>query len=150
MRVILQKVSRATVTVENIVVGEINEGILVLAGFEDSDNNDDLEWMSSKITNLRIFEDDEGKMNHSVNDIDGSLLIVSQFTLHAQTKKGNRPSYNKAAKAEFAEELYDKFVRSCSEKLKNEVQTGKFGASMQVSLNNDGPVTIFIDTKNKE
>lgn len=150
MRVILQKVCHATVEVESNVVGEIDKGILVLAGFEDADTKNDLEWMSNKIANLRIFEDAEGKMNHSVNDIEGNLLIVSQFTLHAQTKKGNRPSYNKAAKANYAEELYDDFVKSCSEKTKKDVKTGVFGADMQVKLVNDGPVTILIDTKNKE
>jgi D-tyrosyl-tRNA(Tyr) deacylase len=150
MRVVIQRVSHASVTVEKKTTGEINSGLLVLAGFEDSDSDEDIEWLSKKIVRLRIFNDDKELMNLSVHDIGGSILLVSQFTLHASTKKGNRPSFIKAAKPEIAIPLYKKFKRQLEIDLGKPVQTGIFGAMMDVSLVNDGPVTITIDTKNKE
>jgi D-tyrosyl-tRNA(Tyr) deacylase len=150
MRVVIQRVSKASVTVENEVVGKINEGLMILVGIENEDKKEDADWLSKKICNLRIFDDEEGVMNKSLLDVKGNILTVSQFTLHAKTKKGNRPSYIAAAKPDISVPLYEYFV----EKLKNEsganVATGKFGAHMEVALVNDGPVTILIDTKNKE
>ncbi|RKE03105.1 D-aminoacyl-tRNA deacylase [Marinifilum flexuosum] len=150
MRVVIQRVSKASVTVENEVVGKINEGLMILVGIENEDKKEDADWLSKKICNLRIFDDEEGVMNKSLLDVKGNILTVSQFTLHAKTKKGNRPSYIAAAKPDISVPLYEYFV----EKLKNEsganVETGKFGAHMEVALVNDGPVTILIDTKNKE
>ena len=150
MRVVIQRVSKASVSVDGKISGEINSGLLVLAGFEDSDTDEDIEWLSKKIVQLRIFSDDNGLMNLSVQDIGGSILLVSQFTLHAFTKKGNRPSFIKAAKPEIAIPLYEKFKSQLENDLGKPVQTGVFGAMMNVSLINDGPVTITIDTKNKE
>ena len=150
MRVVIQRVSEASVSVENSVTGKIKTGLLVLAGFEDSDCIEDIEWLSKKIVQLRIFNDDNGVMNLSVHDVSGEILLVSQFTLHASTKKGNRPSYIKAAKPEKTIPLYEEFKKQLSTELGKPVQSGVFGAMMEVSLNNNGPVTITIDTKNKE
>jgi D-aminoacyl-tRNA deacylase len=150
MRVVIQRVSKASVTVNDQVTGSIFRGLLILAGFEDSDTMDDIEWLSRKIVQLRIFNDDNGLMNLSVQDVDGGLLLVSQFTLHASTKKGNRPSFIKAAKPEIAIPLYEKFKKQLETDSGKPVQTGVFGEMMNVSLENDGPVTITIDTKNKE
>ncbi|MDQ2179375.1 D-aminoacyl-tRNA deacylase [Marinifilum sp. D714] len=150
MRVVIQRVSKASVTVENKVVGKIDEGLMILVGIEIDDKKEDADWLSKKICNLRIFDDEDGVMNKSLLDVKGNILTVSQFTLHAKTKKGNRPSYIAAAKPDISVPLYEYFV----DKLKNEsganVETGKFGAHMEVALVNDGPVTILIDTKNKE
>ncbi|PXX96997.1 D-tyrosyl-tRNA(Tyr) deacylase [Marinifilum breve] len=150
MRVVVQRVSKASVTVEKEVVGKIDEGLMILVGIENEDKEEDADWLSKKLCNLRIFDDEEGVMNKSLLDVKGNILAVSQFTLHAKTKKGNRPSYIAAAKPDISVPLYEYFV----EKLRNEsganVETGKFGAHMEVALVNDGPVTILIDTKNKE
>ncbi len=150
MRVIIQRVSGCFVSIEGEIKSNIGTGLLVLAGFENEDSEEDLLWMSRKINSLRIFNDDEGVMNLSIKDIDGEMLIVSQFTLHAKTKKGNRPSYIKAAKPETAVPLYEKFINICEKETGKEIQTGEFGADMQISLINDGPVTILIDSKNKD
>ena len=150
MRVVIQKVTQASVTIENQTVASINKGLLVLVGIEDTDTNDDIAWLSAKIVNLRVFDDDNGIMNLSVKDIDGQVLIVSQFTLHASTKKGNRPSYIKAARPEVAIPIYEAFIKHTETLLAKPIPTGQFGAMMQVSLCNDGPVTILIDSKNKE
>jgi len=150
MRVVIQKVTQASVSIDNQIVGSINKGLLVLVGIEDGDTNEDIAWLSSKIVNLRVFDDDNGVMNLSVKEMDGEVLIVSQFTLHASTKKGNRPSYIKAARLEVAIPIYEAFIKQVESLLGKRVPTGQFGAMMQVSLCNDGPVTILIDTKNKE
>lgn len=150
MRVVIQKVTQASVTIENQTVASINKGLLVLVGIEDTDTNDDIAWLSAKIVNLRVFDDDNGVMNLSVKDVDGEVLIVSQFTLHASTKKGNRPSYIRAARPEVAIPIYEAFIKQVESLLGKQVPTGQFGAMMQVNLCNDGPVTILIDTKNKE
>ncbi|MGD0709772.1 MAG: D-aminoacyl-tRNA deacylase [Bacteroidales bacterium] len=150
MRVVIQRVSEASVSVKNSVTGKIKTGLLVLAGFEDSECIEDIVWLSKKIVQLRIFNDDNGVMNLSVHDVSGEILLVSQFTLHASTKKGNRPSYIKAAKPEKTIPLYEEFKKQLSTELGKPVQSGVFGAMMEVSLINDGPVTITIDTKNKE
>lgn len=150
MRAVIQRVSKASVTVEGRVVSKIDEGLLVLLGIEDADGKEDIEWLSRKIVNLRIFNDLGGVMNRSLLDIKGTALVVSQFTLHASTKKGNRPSYIKAAKPDISIPLYEKFVQQLEMDLKKKVGTGIFGADMKVELLNDGPVTIVIDTKNKE
>ena len=150
MRVVIQKVTQASVSIENQIVASINQGLLVLVGIEDTDTNDDIAWLSAKIVNLRVFDDDNGVMNLSVKEVDGEVLIVSQFTLHASTKKGNRPSYIKAARPEVAIPIYEAFIKQVESLLGKKVSTGQFGAMMQVSLCNDGPVTILIDTKNKE
>lgn len=150
MRCVIQRVDVAKVVVEGRTVGEIEKGLLVLLGFEPEDANDDLEWMARKIMNMRLFPDDSGVMNRSLQDIQGELLLVSQFTLHASTKKGNRPSYIKADKPESAKQKYEDFVKSMKDTLPNRVQTGEFGAMMEVSLLNNGPVTIVIDSKQKE
>jgi D-tyrosyl-tRNA(Tyr) deacylase len=150
MRVVIQRVSEASVSVENSVTGKIKTGLLVFAGFEDSDCIEDIVWLSKKIIQLRIFNDDKGVMNLSVHDVSGEILLVSQFSLHASTKKGNRPSYIKAAKPEVAIPFYEEFKKQLSAELGKPVQSGVFGAMMKVSLINDGPVTITIDTKNKE
>lgn len=150
MRSVIQRVSQASVTIEGKKVADIQNGLLILVGFEDSDNQEDIDWLSSKIANLRIFGDENGIMNLSLKDIGGDMIIVSQFTLHALTKKGNRPSYIKASKPEIAIPLYERFIAQMETELGKKVQTGKFGADMKVSLLNDGPVTIIIDTKNKE
>lgn len=149
MIAVVQRVASASVTIENEVRSSISRGLLVLVGIEDADGQEDIEWLSAKIVNLRIFEDDQGVMNVSVKDIGGDIIIVSQFTLHASTKKGNRPSYIKAAKPEFAIPLYERFIKGVEQNLSKAVQTGEFGADMKVSLLNDGPVTIIVDTKNK-
>ncbi|NDV15484.1 D-tyrosyl-tRNA(Tyr) deacylase [Muricauda sp. TY007] len=150
MRTVLQRVSKASVTVDGKVISSVGKGLLVLLGIEDADNKDDIDWLTNKVLNLRIFNDEDGVMNRSVLDIDGDIIVVSQFTLHAQTKKGNRPSYIKAAKPDVAIPMYEKFVQVLEQKLGKKVGTGIFGADMKVELLNDGPVTIFIDTKNKE
>jgi len=150
MRIVIQRVSSASVSIENEEYSSIGNGLLVLAGFESLDTQDDLDWITSKLCNLRIFADDNGVMNRSVVEINGEILIVSQFTLHASTKKGNRPSYIRAAPPEIAIPLYNLFVRKVSDQLGKEVKTGMFGAMMKVGLLNDGPVTIIIDSKNKE
>ena len=150
MKAVIQRVSSCSVTIENKVVANIQKGLLVLVGFEDADNNEDLIWLTSKIANLRIFGDENEVMNLSLKEVGGDMIIVSQFTLHANTKKGNRPSYIKAAKAEVAIPLYEAFITQMETELGKKVQTGKFGADMKVALLNDGPVTIIIDTKNKD
>ena len=150
MRVVIQKVTEASVSIENQTVASIDKGLLVLVGIEDGDTNEDIAWLSSKIVNLRVFDDDNGAMNLSVKEVEGEVLIVSQFTLHASTKKGNRPSYIKAARPEVAIPIYEAFIKQVESLLGKRVPTGQFGAMMQVSLCNDGPVTILIDTKNKE
>ena len=150
MRVVIQKVTQASVSIENQTVASIDKGLLVLVGIEDGDTNEDIAWLSSKIVNLRVFDDDNGVMNLSVKEVEGEVLIVSQFTLHASTKKGNRPSYIKSARPEVAIPIYEAFIKQVESLLGKRVPTGQFGAMMQVSLCNDGPVTILIDTKNKE
>ena len=150
MRVVLQRVTSATVTVSEKIVGEIQKGLLVLVGIEDADTQEDIDWLVTKITQLRIFADENEVMNLSVEEVNGELLVVSQFTLHAATKKGNRPSYIKAARPEVAIPLYEKFVSALENKLGKKVPTGIFGADMKVAILNDGPVTIIIDSKNKE
>lgn len=150
MRAIIQRVSQASVTVENKIVAAINSGLLVLVGIEDADSQEDSAWLTSKIANLRIFGDENGVMNLSVKEIKGDIIVVSQFTLQASTKKGNRPSYIKAAKPEKAIPLYEDFIQKIELEIGKKIQTGVFGADMKVSLLNDGPVTISIDTKNKE
>jgi D-aminoacyl-tRNA deacylase len=150
MRTLIQKVSRASVTVENQTCASIGHGMLVLLGIEDADTNEDIEWLCNKIVQLRIFDDENGVMNRSVIDTYGEIIVVSQFTLHAQTRKGNRPSYIRASKPEIAIPLYEQFCEYLSKELGKPVQKGIFGAYMKVSLVNDGPVTIWIDTKNKE
>jgi D-tyrosyl-tRNA(Tyr) deacylase len=149
MIAVVQRVSAASVTIENKIKSSIAGGLMVLLGIEDADSQEDIEWLASKIVNLRIFNDEQGVMNVSVIDSNGDILVVSQFTLHASTKKGNRPSYIKAAKPEIAIPLYESFVKAVRIILGKEVKTGEFGADMKVSLVNDGPVTIIIDTKNK-
>ena len=150
MRAVIQRVSKASVTIDNKIYSQIKNGLLVLVGIEDADTAVDGEWLSGKIVNLRVFNDDNGVMNVSVKDFNGDILAVSQFTLHASTKKGNRPSYIKASKPEFAIPMYEKFVQQLGNDLGKTVSTGVFGADMKVELLNDGPVTIVIDTKNKE
>jgi D-tyrosyl-tRNA(Tyr) deacylase len=150
MRVVIQRVSRASVAINGQVKSSIAHGLLVLLGIEDADTADDIEWLTKKIGQLRIFNDDDGTMNRSILDVGGEVLVVSQFTLHANTKKGNRPSYIRASKPGFAIPLYQQFVAVLSEVLNKEVKTGEFGADMKVELLNDGPVTIIIDSKNKE
>ena len=150
MRAVIQRVNKASVTIDNKIYSQINSGLLILLGIEDADTVEDIEWLSGKIVNLRIFNDENGVMNVSVKDINGDILVVSQFTLHASTKKGNRPSYIKASKPEFAVPMYEKFVQQIENDLGKKIQTGVFGADMKVELLNDGPVTIVIDTKNKE
>lgn len=149
MKTVLQRVSSASVTIDGNVVSQIGTGILVLLGIEESDSLEDSEWLAGKIARLRIFPDQEGVMNRSVVETGGDLLIVSQFTLHASTKKGNRPSYIQAALPEIAIPLYEKFIQHMEQEMQRPVFTGKFGAMMEVALVNDGPVTIIIDTKNK-
>ena len=150
MRVVVQRVSQSNVKVSGVVIGEIKEGLMVLVSFIDEDNDTDLDWMTKKIINLRIFNDDEGKMNRSVQDIGGDILLISQFTLHGSTKKGNRPSFIKAAKPDFANVMYERFIKVLEESLGREIQTGEFGGDMKVSLVNDGPTTIIIDSKDRE
>ena len=150
MRVVIQRVTFAKVEVDKKVVGEIENGMMILVGFENEDTNEDLTWMANKITALRIFDDEQGVMNKSIIDAGGDILCISQFTLHALTKKGNRPSYIKAAKGEVAEPLYHEFCNKLKNNLNKEIKKGIFGADMKVSLLNNGPVTICIDSKNKE
>ena len=142
--------SQSNVKVSGEVIGEIKEGLMVLVSFVDEDNDTDLGWMTKKIINLRIFNDDEGKMNRSVQDVGGDILLISQFTLHGSSKKGNRPSFIKAAKPDFANVMYESFIKVLEQTLGKEIQTGEFGGDMKVSLVNDGPTTIIIDSKNKE
>ena len=149
MKAVIQRVSKASVEVNNQCIAHITTGLLVLVGIEDGDNQEDINWLTSKIANLRIFSDANEVMNLSVKEIQGEIIVVSQFTLHASTKKGNRPSYIKAAKPEIAIPLYEKFVSQMEVEINKKVQTGKFGADMKIALLNDGPVTLVIDTKNK-
>lgn len=149
MIAVIQRVSSASVEIENKVKASMGNGLLVLLGIEDADNQEDIDWLANKVVNLRIFNDAEGVMNRSAIDEGGDIIVVSQFTLHASTKKGNRPSYIKASKPEVAIPLYEKFVNTLEVNLGKAVQTGEFGADMKVSLLNDGPVTVIIDTKNK-
>ena len=150
MRTVIQRVTEASVEVENKICGKIGEGILLLIGIEEADNAEDIDWLCKKIVNLRIFDDENGVMNKSIKEIDGNILAISQFTLMAQTKKGNRPSYIKAARPEISKPLYIDFCEKLSMELGKTVERGIFGADMKVSLLNDGPVTILMDTKNKE
>jgi D-aminoacyl-tRNA deacylase len=149
MIAVIQRARMASVEIENTTKAKIEKGLVVLVGIEDADNQEDIDWLSAKIVNLRIFEDTGGVMNVSVKEDGGDIIVVSQFTLHASTKKGNRPSYIRAAKPEIAIPLYEKFVKAIEATLEKPVQTGEFGADMKVTLVNDGPVTILIDTKNK-
>ncbi len=150
MRVVIQRVSEASVIVADKIVGQINKGLLVLIGIEDADSAEDVAWLSNKVCNLRIFNDADGVMNKSIIDYGGDILLVSQFTLHASTKKGNRPSYIKASKPPIAIPLYESMIRQLQTDLDKPIATGIFGADMQVALVNDGPVTIVMDSKNKE
>jgi D-tyrosyl-tRNA(Tyr) deacylase len=150
MRVVLQRVSKASVTIDKKVKSSINWGLLILLGIETEDDQEDVDWLCRKIKGMRIFNDEEGKMNLSIQDIDGEALVISQFTLHAQSKKGNRPSFIKAARPEQAVPLYEAFVGSLEEALGKPIGTGEFGADMKVELLNDGPVTILLDTKAKD
>lgn len=149
MIAVVQRTQRASVTINGAIKSKIDKGLLILVGIEDADTDEDIAWLASKVVNLRIFNDSEGVMNVSVKDDGGDIIVVSQFTLHASTKKGNRPSYIKASKPPVAIPIYEKFVAAVSMELGKEVQTGEFGADMKVELINDGPVTIVIDTKNK-
>ena len=149
MRGLIQRVNHASVAVENQVKSQIGAGLLVLLGIEEEDNQEDIQWLSNKISQLRIFEDDQGQMNLSVNDVDGEIMVVSQFTLHAKTRKGTRPSYSRAAKPDTAIPLYEQFIEQMGKDTGKEIKSGEFGAYMQIQLENDGPVTIMIDTKNK-
>ena len=150
MRSVIQRVTSASVTINEVVKSKIGTGLLIFLGIEDADNQEDNEWLSNKIANLRVFDDENGVMNKSVKDIEGDILVVSQFTLHAMIKKGNRPSYIRSSKPEISIPLYESFCAEMSRQLGREVHTGVFGADMKVNLLNDGPVTIWIDTKNKE
>ena len=150
MKVVIQRVSKASVTIENEKVASIGKGLLILLGIVNEDTQDDIQWLTRKITNLRVFEDENGVMNRSLLDIAGDAIVVSQFTLHASTKKGNRPSYIKAAKPDIAIPLYKNFIKQLEDSLLKKIQIGQFGADMQVELINDGPVTIIIDSKNVE
>ena len=150
MRVVIQRVSKASVQVDSNLISSISEGLLILLGIENDDTNDDINWLIKKIANLRIFSDKNDKMNYSVLDINGDIIVVSQFTLHAKTKKGNRPSYINAAKPEMAIPLYEKFINDLSLETGSNIYSGEFGAHMEVTLTNDGPVTIIIDSKNKD
>lgn len=150
MRVVIQRVAHASVTIDNHIYSEIGKGLLVLLGIELVDNDEDIEWLCGKIVRLRLFDDEGGVMNLSVQEIQGEVLVVSQFTLHAKTKKGNRPSYIQAAPPEIAIPIYNKFIQRMESELSKKIATGEFGAMMQISLINDGPVTIVIDSKNRE
>ena len=150
MKTVIQRVSQSSVTINNEIVAQIQKGVLVLVGIEDADQQEDIVWLASKIANLRIFADENDIMNLSVKEINGDVIVVSQFTLHAQTQKGNRPSYIKASKPEIAIPMYEKFIQHLELELGKSIQTGQFGADMKVALVNDGPVTIIIDSKNKE
>ncbi len=150
MRIVIQRAGHASVTINGHCKSAIGKGLMILVGIEEADNHEDIDWLCKKIVNLRIFDDENGVMNKSVLDIDGEILVISQFTLHASTKKGNRPSYIHAAKPDISIPLYEEFCRCLTEALGKEIGTGEFGADMKVELLNDGPVTICIDTKNKE
>jgi D-tyrosyl-tRNA(Tyr) deacylase len=150
MRAVVQRVSQASVTIDKRITGAINKGLLILIGIGEEDTSEDVEWLSSKLVSLRIFEDAAGKMNMGIKELDGEILLISQFTLFASTQKGNRPSFTKAARPEQAVPLYDQMIRQLTEKLGKPIATGIFGADMKISLINDGPVTIIMDTKNKE
>lgn len=150
MRVVIQRATHASVTIDGHCKSAIGRGLMILIGIEETDGKEDIDWLCKKIVNLRIFDDENGVMNKSIQDIEGEILLVSQFTLHASTKKGNRPSYIRAAKPEISIPLYEQFCRELSSALGREIGTGEFGADMKVELLNDGPVTICIDTKNKE
>jgi D-tyrosyl-tRNA(Tyr) deacylase len=150
MRVVIQRVKKASVTINGSVKGSIKKGLLVFVGIEEADNAEDLTWLSNKIVNLRIFNDDHGVMNLSLKETGGDILLISQFTLHATTKKGNRPGYSKAARPEVAIPLYQAFIQQLNKDLEKNIATGEFGADMKVELLNDGPVTIIIDTQNRE
>lgn len=150
MRVVLQRVTEASVTIENAIYANINQGLVVLLGIEDDDTQEDVLWLTAKISKLRIFSDENGLMNKSVQDINGDIILVSQFTLFASTKKGNRPGFTRSAKPEKAIPLYKAFIKQIESDLGKKIQTGKFGADMKVAMVNDGPVTITIDSKNKE
>ena len=150
MRAVIQRVTKASVTIKGSVNGSIEKGLLVFVGIEEADNTEDISWLSNKIINLRIFDDDQGIMNLSLKETGGNILLISQFTLHASTKKGNRPGYSKAARPEVAIPVYQAFITQLKKDLDKEIATGEFGADMKVELLNDGPVTIIIDTKNKE
>ncbi|RPH34279.1 MAG: D-tyrosyl-tRNA(Tyr) deacylase [Bacteroidales bacterium] len=150
MRVVIQRVAQASVTIANEKHSQISKGLLVLVGIEQADTDEDIEWLCGKIARLRLFDDENGVMNLSVQDIQGEILVVSQFTLHAKTKKGNRPSYIQAAPPEMAIPLYNRFVQNIGKEISMKIATGEFGAMMQISLVNDGPVTIIIDSKNRE
>ena len=150
MRIVIQRVREASVTVDERITGKIGQGLLVLLGIEDTDKDEDIAWLSNKISNLRIFNDKEGTMNLGIKEVNGDILLVSQFTLYATTKKGNRPSYSKASKPGIAIPLYQKMIRQLESDMGKQVQTGIFGADMKVHLLNDGPVTIIIDSKNRE
>jgi D-aminoacyl-tRNA deacylase len=150
MRAVIQRVSRAGVTINGAIKSNISKGLLILLGIEEADGQEDIEWLSGKVCRLRVFNDDTGVMNLSVAEINGEILVVSQFTLHASTKKGNRPSYIRAARPEIAIPLYGNFIQQLSRDLGKEIKTGEFGAMMDVELVNDGPVTIIIDSKNRE
>jgi D-tyrosyl-tRNA(Tyr) deacylase len=150
MRAVIQRVTKATININSSINREIKQGLVILIGIEDADNSEDIKWLTKKILNLRIFDDENGVMNKSVIDIEGEILLVSQFTLHASTKKGNRPSYIKAAKPEIAIPLYEETIFEFKKQFSKEIATGEFGADMKINLENDGPVTIIIDSKNKE
>ncbi len=150
MRILVQRVTKASVTIDNNIKSKIGKGILIFVGIEEADNKEDIEWLTNKIVNLRIFDDENGVMNKSAIETNAEILVVSQFTLHASTKKGNRPSYIKAAKPDISIPLYEEFCNVLSAKIEKPVQTGEFGADMKVELVNDGPVTIWIDSKVKE
>ena len=149
MKAVIQRVTKASVVIDNKKVANILHGVLVLLGIEELDSQEDINWLTNKITNLRIFDDENGVMNNSLHDSDGEVIVVSQFTLQASIKKGNRPSYIKAAKPSIAVPLYNKFIDTLESKLGKKIQTGKFGSHMELEIHNDGPVTIIIDTKNK-
>ena len=150
MKVVIQRVTQANVSVNDVVIGEIGHGLMLLVGIENADTQEDIDWLVHKIKNLRIFNDESGTMNKSLQDVQGEVLIISQFTLHAKTKKGHRPSYIHAAKPDIAIPLYEAFIQTFKQQINTKVASGKFGAMMDVSLVNHGPVTIIIDTKNKQ
>lgn len=150
MRLVIQRVTEASVVVEGAVIGDIQNGLMILVGIEDADTQEDIDWLAGKATNLRIFDDAEGVMNLSVKDIGGDILLISQFTLHASIKKGNRPSYINASKPPIAVPLYEAMIKTLEKEMGKPIQTGKFGADMKVSLLNNGPVTIIMDSKNKD
>ena len=150
MKAVIQRVSSAEVAISKKVVGKIAQGYMILIGVEEQDELTDVKWLATKISKLRLFDDSDGKMNLDIKDVKGNVLVISQFTLHAKTKKGNRPSYIKAANPELANQLYEYFIDEMFQVIDQPIQSGEFGANMQVSITNDGPVTIIIDTKNKE